>query len=1005
MRRLFLLSVLLSGAIEAGAAQADRLARVDASGVLRWCDDGSEVALLGVNYYTPFTIDFAELSRLGCDHRQVIREDVAHFRRLGLGCIRVHCFDREFSDAEGNLIDNRHVELLDFLLDECQRNGLYTVLTPIAWWGAGNWTTKTDGFSDRYEMRRMTTDRQAWATQARFLKQFAEHVNRFTGMRYADDPAVLAFECINEPLYPENTPDALVTEYINALADGLRAGGTTKPIYYNSWVGRNKAAGAARIDGVTGSVYPTGLVSGRALKGHQLFRARGSSLHPDEAIAGKSRMIYEFDAADVPGSHMYPSMAKFFRSEGVQVASQFQYDPLPLAAVNRNWMTHHLSLVYTPGKAISLAIAAEVFKRVPRGVTFGELPAAAVFPPFRCSGEDDLSEMVTDEAYLNSHGTSTPAPKPGALTRVWGCGSSPVVTCGGNGAYFFDRAAPGIWRLQLYPDVFVVADPYTGTTETKVCLLPGPRELAVRLPDLGGSFVIRTFDGQAAGGRLAKAKKGAFVLPPGDYLLTRKGGLPKEADLRLAGAIAPRYVAPKGEAASAPLLRAEVPRQWRAGLPLTLRADAVFATNVTARLTSAAGASLCLAMQAAGGTGYEAELPEGALSQGVWRVTFRALGPSGAAECPAEQTLDASWFSNGAAGVPLLRIPQTCDAAAGFELSRHGVQTAEVAIVEGRASGARALRLTVDGVGEGKSAAGYALPFAGRGAALEMPHGGLRVVANGGLRGAKAEIGFRMRNGQGLGCNLSLGGGWGETVVPFSEMTPLWGLPSAEAFRWQDVARVSVLTGAWLMNGSSCDRQTFDLESLEWGRLERSFSLRAAAGETPWSLFDPAAWLRLPLWSMPLRRWRVSDDSGAPAVHIGADRFDGERDSASLRAACDGKTFAKLWQTDGEGAVLHVRARAACPHTTAFELAFIEEGGVPWGTVVPLTIEWKTVRIPVSSLKLFTQWGKEYAEHAGPHLRLSQLESVNVCFGKWLFREHAAEPHAIEIAEIGVAAN
>ena len=46
----------------------------------------------------------------------------------------------------------------------------------------------------------------------------------------------------------------------------------------------------------------------------------------------RTRMVYEFDAADVPGSHMYPSMAKFFRSEGVQVASQFQYDALPLAA-------------------------------------------------------------------------------------------------------------------------------------------------------------------------------------------------------------------------------------------------------------------------------------------------------------------------------------------------------------------------------------------------------------------------------------------------------------------------------------------------------------------------------------------------------------------------------------------------------------------------------------------------------------------------------------------------
>ena len=374
----------MAAAITGWAKEADRSVRVDAAGVLRWTDDASEVALLGVNYYAPFSVDYAELERQGIDHKQTIRDDVAHFRRLGFGCVRLHCFDREFSDAEGRFIDNRHVELLDFLIDECRRNGIYTVLTPIAWWGGHYAPGTMHGFSERYDMRQMTTDRQAWAAQACFLKQFAEHVNRFTGKRYADDPAILAFECINEPLYPKDTPDSVVTDYINTLADALRAGGmAAKPIYYNSWQGRNAAAGAARIDGVTGSVYPTGLASGRALKGPQLLRARGSSLQPTDAIALKSRMIYEFDAADVPGSHMYPSMAKFFRSEGVQVASQFQYDPLPLAAVNRNWMTHHLNLVFTPGKALSLAIAAEVFKRVPRGVAFGTLPDAAVFPPFR----------------------------------------------------------------------------------------------------------------------------------------------------------------------------------------------------------------------------------------------------------------------------------------------------------------------------------------------------------------------------------------------------------------------------------------------------------------------------------------------------------------------------------------------------------------------------------------------------------------------------------------------
>lgn len=982
-------------------ANADRLARMDAAGVLRWQDDASEVALLGVNYYAPFTIDYAGIAKLGLDHKQVILGDVAHFRRLGFGCIRIHCFDREFSDAEGNLIDNAHLELLDFVIDACGSNGLYTVLTPIAWWG--NMVGETRSFSDRFTMPQMTSDREAWKPQSRFLRQFAEHVNRYTGRRYADDPCVLAFECINEPLYPKNTPDALVTEYINTLADALRASGTAKPIYYNAWQSRNAAASAARIQGVTCSSYPTGLASGRALKGPQLARAKGSCLAPNDAIARLSRMVYEFDAADVPGSHMYPSMAKFFRAEGTQVAAQFQYDPLPLAAVNRNWMTHHLNLVYTPGKALSLAIAAEVFKRVPRKTPFGRLPEAAVFPPFRCSAEADLSELVTDDAFLASNATSTPPPKPGALTRVWGCGASPVVSYAGNGAYFLDRVTAGVWRLQLYPDVFVVADPYSGSAETKVRVLPTRHLMALRLPDLGDAFTVRTFDNGAAGERLASSEKGAFDAAPGDYLLTRKTGTPKAATLREAAAAAPRYVTVAPDAAGTPLLRACVPPQWRAGRPFTVQAEAAFATNVTLRLVSAGGAERSVTLASTDARAYAAEVPGDALTPGAWRATFSAAGPAGVTVYPDDKDPDARLFPAPETATPLLRVPPTAEAASGFSVSRGGFSTTEVTVVEGRVPGSPALRLAVEGAGAKGSASGYSLPLLARGATLGADRAGLRIVARG-AGGTRFELGFRMRNGQGLGCIVQPGTDWSESVVPFSELVPLWGLPSRDAFQWQDVERVSVLTGAWLLTSEAPGRQTLDLASVDWVRLDTGLALTAAGSAAPWSLFSAAAWLRAPDWTQALLRWRVTDDAGRAAMHLGTESFTGERESLSLRAECDGKTFARLWQTDGERAVLHVRARAACPQTSGFELVLIEADGVPWGTVVPLTTEWQTLRIPLGKLRLFTNWGKDYAGLAGPHLRLSRLQAVNVCFGKWLYGPAAGEPHAFEIAEIGLTA-
>jgi len=986
-------------------AGADRPVRVDGEGVLRWAD-GGEVALLGVNYYTPFTIDYAEIKRLGLDHKQEIRTDVSHFRRLGFGCIRVHCFDRQFSDADGNLLDNSHLELLDYLVDACRSNGLYTVLTPIAWWGGGVWTDRTRGFSDVYEMRQMTTDRTAWSIQARFLRQFAEHVNRYTGKRYADDPAVLAFECINEPLYPKDTPDSLVTEYINTLTDALRASGTTKPIYYNSWQGRNAAAGASRADGVTCSSYPTGLVAGHALTGSQLGAVRGSSLQPDAAIARKSRMAYEFDAADVPASYMYPAMAKMFRFEGVQVAAQFQYDPLALADVNRNWQTHHLNLVYTPGKALALAIAAEVFDRVPRGTPYERSAEELRFPPFRVSAEEDLSEMVTDERYLHSNATRTPPPDAAALKRVWGRGASPVVAYGGTGAYFLDRADKGVWRLQVYPDVFTVADPYTGSAEQKVRVIAGRHVMTLRLPDLGDAFSVWPFDGHSAGARLAAARAGAFEAAPGDYLLTRKGRLPGARVLRRAEALAPRFIAPSAASVTAPLVRAAVPAQWRAGAPVELRAEAAMTTNLTARFASAEGAvrEVSLAPDTAASArvpyGFAGTLAGEALTPGRWGVTFRAAGPGGVSEFPGAESFDAAWLPVGKPAVPLLRIPEKSP-----DVVKHGIRAAEVTLVkEGAAGATNAVRLMVGDFGEGQAAAGYALPFVASG--FGGDRWGLRIVARGGAGGARAEIGFRMKNGQGLGYNLRVGEGWSETLVPMTEMLPLWGLPSRDAFRWQEVEKVSVLTGVWLLRKeeAAAKDQTFDLAALEWVPLAPALPLTAVAGTTPWNLFEVKAWLRATDWSHELRRWRIRDNEGNPAVHLGVERFDEGRESVSVRAPCDGKTFARLWQTENKHAVLYVRARAACPKTTAFELALIESGGVSWGTVVPLTGEWRTLRIPIGELRLFTQWDKGMAAQAGPHLRLSRLETLNVCFGKWLFPAAAAEPHAVEIAGIGIAA-
>jgi len=91
---------------------------IDHEGVLRWEHSGEEIYGFGINYTVPFAHAYRAARLLGVDLKQAIREDVYHFARLGLDLFRIHVWDTEVSDTLGNLLENDHMDVLDFLLKE-----------------------------------------------------------------------------------------------------------------------------------------------------------------------------------------------------------------------------------------------------------------------------------------------------------------------------------------------------------------------------------------------------------------------------------------------------------------------------------------------------------------------------------------------------------------------------------------------------------------------------------------------------------------------------------------------------------------------------------------------------------------------------------------------------------------------------------------------------------------------------------------------------------------------
>ncbi len=470
---------------------------VDEKGVMRWRNSKSEVQGFGINYTVPFAHAYRAAKTLNISHKEAIDNDVYHFARLGFDAYRVHVWDTEISDSLGNLLENDHLELFDYMLKKMKDRGMKFILTPIAFWGNG-WPEpdeKTPGFSRKYGKGDCLTNEDAINAQEKYLFQFLNHVNSHTGVAYKDEPDILAFEISNEPHHHES-PDK-VSAYISRLVNSMRKTKCDKPIFYNisHSIHLVNAYFNAPIQGGTFQWYPTGLGAQEELGGNLLPNVdRYTVAFADNPKFKKgAKIVYEFDAADVGRSYIYPAMARSFRQAGIQWAAHFAYDPTYMAYANTEYNTHYMNLAYAPQKALSLKLASEVFHRVPMYKDFGSYPANAKFDAFRVSYEEDLAEMITEKKFIYTNSTNSAPASADKLEEIAGFGNSSVVTYEGAGAYFIDKLESGLWRLEVMPDAIWIHDPFGRNSLQRQVAVINWRTwpMSINLTDLGKDFSIQ----------------------------------------------------------------------------------------------------------------------------------------------------------------------------------------------------------------------------------------------------------------------------------------------------------------------------------------------------------------------------------------------------------------------------------------------------------------------------------------------------------------------------------
>jgi hypothetical protein len=796
---------------------------LDGEGVIRWSATSKEVSLFGANYCLPSACDFRAAGYVTSDRKKAIDQDMAHFARMGWDALRLCLWgDWENSDANGNLVVNDHLDLLDYLIARAKERAISMLLTPIVTYSSlypdGVDDETLTGFSKRFVKKDLGIDPRAIAAQASFLKQILCHVNPYTKTALKDDPDILFVEMINEPHHNSEDIEGSIS-YINALVDAVRSTGCDKILFHNvsQDVRIAPALPASRIQGASFAWYPTGLVSGATLKGNNLRAVDDYPPMRAPELGRLGKIVYEFDHPDSLSNAMYPAMVRAFRSGGAQFATMFSYDMLVTAPYNLGWQTHFLNLVCTPNKAASAIIAGEAMRRLPRRQSYGRYPGNTSFGQFRISHEKDASELSSADAFMYSNSTETLPLDTGALRRIVGCGSSPLVSYEGRGIYFLDRIDAGCWRLEVYPDALIVADPFARQSPDRIVsrVIHHEWRMTVHLPDLGESFRARRIAGagaspagtrapksaasQAGSGRAPKAPaassavavNGGLSVRPGVYILTR-GEKPDPADLpdRIGRIGMAEFVCLEEHPLPVQLI-SKARSEYARDRPMRIAVDVVsreepLRVTLYARRREAQD-FLSYAMEHSGGYEYQAIVPAGAFAPGWFQYCVSVAThdatltfPELTAKSPADWDFLACrlWETRIVepdAPLPLLVPGEDIDTLACTRV-REAIGHRDIFLVPGSDVGLPVLRFTLP-PGANPEIEDFTVShvikerIACRGDGVRRARG-LALRARGLREGQQVHVALVEADGTAWSGSLTLGAEWKDAFIPLSELRP-----------------------------------------------------------------------------------------------------------------------------------------------------------------------------------------------------------------------------------------
>jgi hypothetical protein len=478
--------------------------------------NGEEVSLWGVNFQPNLSWEYrSRYKPLGIPlEADILKKNTDdgfdEIQQLNCRLIRCHLTPADFTDDQGNLVETIYLNMLDYMVAEASRRGIYVYLAFINHMSNGY---VGNSYMNKYKREEWIYNENVIKCSENYMKQLLNRRNPYSGLLYKNDPTIAVWEVINEPgyysyeeikgssYYPifqnwlkennlgENEKSyamyrkQLVLHYINCMYDHIKGVGASQPVVWNcNWhkmiIGHEdvfEAIADSKVEVVSFCNYPgqneckhpyylnpedfTNYDFSSFFKnGYEKKEWYGWTL--DSSFMKKAKVVYEFETFYNQSAYLYPVMADLFRSLGVQMAAMWTYCFPGYAKYHSG--SHFLSLTCTPRKSASFIVAGEIFNSTPLYGSFDVVsPVEKIADNYAYSYKNNLSAFASGDKYIYSGDMlNWKAIEPSQnVKEIKGFGSSSLVKYDGKGMYFLKISGNKI-QITIAPDAKWISEPW-----------------------------------------------------------------------------------------------------------------------------------------------------------------------------------------------------------------------------------------------------------------------------------------------------------------------------------------------------------------------------------------------------------------------------------------------------------------------------------------------------------------------------------------------------------------